>query len=94
MLDDGDEVAGLFFLCERIFCSVAAATKPPAQPSGFIPGWDSGGAVVTRQAASECSGLDRFCEVLFRVQCVKARGHVVFSFFLMGLFVIVYPPLE
>jgi hypothetical protein len=27
----------LFFLCERIFCSVAAATKPPAQPSGLVP---------------------------------------------------------
>jgi hypothetical protein len=30
VLDDGGEVASLFFLCERIFCSVAAATKPPA----------------------------------------------------------------
>jgi hypothetical protein len=38
--------------------------------------------------------LDHVYEVLFRVQCVKARGHVVFFFFLMGLFVNVYPPLE
>jgi hypothetical protein len=29
-LDNDNEVAGLFFLCERIFCSVATAT-PPSQ---------------------------------------------------------------
>jgi hypothetical protein len=83
-LDDDVEVASLFFLCERIFCSVAAATKPPAQPSGLVPGWNWGDAVVTPQAASECFGLDRVCEVLFRVQCVKSRGHVVFFFVSAG----------
>jgi hypothetical protein len=37
-LDNDVEVASLFFLYERIFCSVAAATKPLAQPSGLVPG--------------------------------------------------------
>jgi hypothetical protein len=37
VLDD-DKVASSFFLCVRIFCRVAAATKSPAQPSGFVPG--------------------------------------------------------
>jgi hypothetical protein len=93
-LDDDIKVASLFFLCVRIFCGVAAASKPPAQPIGFVPGWDWGGAAVSRQAASVSSGLDRVCEVLFRVKCVIVRGHVVFSFFLLGLSVKLYPPLE
>jgi hypothetical protein len=38
VLDDDDEVASSFFLCERIFCSVTAASKSPAQPSGLVPG--------------------------------------------------------
>jgi hypothetical protein len=38
VLDDNDEVASTFLLCARIFSRAAAATKPPAQPSGFVPG--------------------------------------------------------
>jgi hypothetical protein len=34
------------FLCTRIFYSFGMASKPPAQPSGFIPGWDWGGAAT------------------------------------------------
>jgi hypothetical protein len=37
VLNDDDEIANSFFLCARIFCSVAVATKSPAQPSVFIP---------------------------------------------------------
>jgi hypothetical protein len=34
------------FLCTRIFCRTGAVSKPPAKPSGFIPGWDWGGAAA------------------------------------------------
>jgi hypothetical protein len=93
-LDDDDEVASSFFLCERIFCSVAVASKSPAQPTGFVPDWDWGGAAVTKQAADEFSGPDRVCKAICRVQDVKVRGLVVFSYFVEGLLVKLYPPVE
>jgi hypothetical protein len=37
VLDD-DVIVSFLFLCERIFYRVAAASKSPAQPSGFVPG--------------------------------------------------------
>jgi hypothetical protein len=58
-LDDDDEVASFFFLTVRIFCRAAAETKLPAQPSGFVPGRDWGGAAVFPQAAGVFSRLDR-----------------------------------
>jgi hypothetical protein len=73
-LDDDGEVASSYFLFVRIFCSIAVASMSPAQPSGFVPGWDWGGATVTKQAAGEFLGLDRVCEAFCRVQVVKVRG--------------------
>jgi hypothetical protein len=64
---DDDEFTNFYFLCKRIFYRVAAATRSPAQPSGFVLGWDRGGTVVTRQATGEFSGPDRIREVLTRV---------------------------
>jgi hypothetical protein len=40
VLDD-EMFASFFFLCERIFGTVYAATRSPGQPSGFVPGWES-----------------------------------------------------
>jgi hypothetical protein len=77
-----DEVASFFFLYIRIFCRAAAATKPLAQPSGYVPSWDWGGTAVSPQAAGEFSGPDRVCEVLFRVLAVIVRGLCVISFVL------------
>jgi hypothetical protein len=91
---DDDEVASSFLLCARIFSRVAAATKPPAQPSGCVPGWDWGGAAASLQAAGVFQGPDRVCEVLFRVLVVIVRGLFVFYFYLLGLPVNWYPPLE
>jgi hypothetical protein len=34
------KICASVFLLERIFCSSKVALKPPAQPSGFVPGWD------------------------------------------------------
>jgi hypothetical protein len=82
------------FLCVRIFGSVSAASKPPAQPSGFVPGWDWGGAAGTLQAAGGTSGSDCVRAVFVRVFVVKVRGHIVISAFLLGLFVKLHPPLE
>jgi hypothetical protein len=73
-LDGDDEDVSFFFLNTRIFCRAAATMKPPAQPSGFVPGWDLGGTAVF-------SGLDRVCEVLFRVLVVIFRGLCVISFY-------------
>jgi hypothetical protein len=94
VLDDDDEVASFFFLTVRIFCRAAAATKLPVQPSGFVPGRDWGGAAVSPQAADVFSGLDCVCEVLFRVLVVIVRGLCVISFFLLGLPIKLYSPLE
>jgi hypothetical protein len=74
--------------------SIAVASKSPAQPSGFVPGWDWGGAAVTKQAAGEFSRPDRVCKAICRLQDEKVRGLVVFSYFLGGLLVKLYPPLE
>jgi hypothetical protein len=49
-LDDDDEVSSIFLLRARIFSRAAAATKPPAQPSGCVPGQDWGGAAASLQA--------------------------------------------
>jgi hypothetical protein len=78
----------------RIFGSVSAASKPPAQPSGFNPGWDWGGATGTLQAAGGTSGSDCVLAVFIRVFAIKVWGHVVISAFLLGLFVNHHPPLE
>jgi hypothetical protein len=93
-LDDDNEVASSFFLHERIFRSVAVASKSPAQPSGFVPDWDWGDSAVTKQAAGEFSGPDRVCKAIYRAQAIKVRGMVVFSYFLGGLLVKLYPPLN
>jgi hypothetical protein len=93
-LDDDDEVASTFLLCARIFSRAAAATEPPAQPSGYVPGWDRGGAAASLQAASVFRGPDRVCEVLVRVLVVIVRGLFVFSFYSLSLPVNWYPPLE
>jgi hypothetical protein len=69
------------FLCVRIFGSVSAASMPPAQPSGFLPGWDWGGAAGMLQAAGGTSGSDCVLVVFVRVFAVKVRGHVVISAF-------------
>jgi hypothetical protein len=42
--------ASFFVLCVRIFCSSSAASRSPAKPSGFVPGLDWGGAVLSLQA--------------------------------------------
>jgi hypothetical protein len=94
VLDDDDEVASIFFLSARIFSRAAVATKPPAQPTGCVPGWDWGGSAASLQAAGMFSGPDRVCEVLFRVLVVIVRGPFVFSFYLLGLPINLYPPLE
>jgi hypothetical protein len=85
-LHDDDEVASIFFLCARIFSRAAAATKPAAQPSGCVP--------VSPLAAGVFSKPDHVCKVLFRVLVVIVRGLFVFSFFLLGLSINLYPPLE
>jgi hypothetical protein len=82
------------FLCVRIFDNVSAASKPPVQPSGFVPGWDWGGAAGMLQAAGGTSRSDCVLAIFVRVFAVKVRGHVVFFAFLLGLFVKHHPPLE
>jgi hypothetical protein len=68
------------FLCSRIFCSFRTASKPPAQPSGFVPGWDWGGVAMVLRAIG---GLLADCKfaISLRVFVVICRGHVVFSHF-------------
>jgi hypothetical protein len=56
------------------------ALKPPAQPSGFIPDWDLGGATVPLRAAGG-SKLDCLVAIFPRVLFVIVRGHVVISYF-------------
>jgi hypothetical protein len=51
---------------------------------GFVPGWDYGGAAVSPQADGVFSGLDRICEVLFRVLVVIVRRMLVISFYLLN----------
>jgi hypothetical protein len=94
MLDDNDMIASFLFLCGRIFCRVTAASKSPAQPSGLVPGWDWGGAAVARQAAGVFYGPDCLFEVLSRVFSVIVKAWSVISFFFLGLFVSLSPPLE
>jgi hypothetical protein len=77
--------ASFFVLCVRIFGRISAASRSPAKPSGFVPGLDWGSTASTLQAADGRHGLDCMLAVLSRVFVVKARGHVVFSFFLLGL---------
>jgi hypothetical protein len=68
------------FLCMRIFCSSGTASKPPAQPSGFIPGWDWGGAAAVLRAIG---GLQADCKnaISLRVFVVICKGLIVFSSF-------------
>jgi hypothetical protein len=75
-----DASCASLFLCSRIFCSSRTASKSPAQPSGFVPGWDWGGAAVVLRAIG---GLLADCKVAIslRVFVVICRGHVVFSRF-------------
>jgi hypothetical protein len=53
---------------------------PPAQPSGFIPGWDWGGTAVILQAVGGVQGSDCLCAIFVRVVSVILWGYVVFSF--------------
>jgi hypothetical protein len=68
------------FLCVRIFGSVSAASKTPAQPSGFVPGWDWGGAAGMVQATDGTSGSDCVLVVFIRVCCKSARPCCNFCF--------------
>jgi hypothetical protein len=94
VLDDNDVIASFLFLCERIFCRVTAASKSLAQPSGFVPGGDWGGAAMAQQAAGVFSGPDCLFEVLSGVFSEKVKARSVISFLLLGLSVKLSPPLE
>jgi hypothetical protein len=78
----------------RIFSSDGAAVKSPAQPSGFVPGWDWGGAALLLQAASGVQGLDCLLAIFFRVFFVKVCGMFVIFLYFLGLSITVHPPLE
>jgi hypothetical protein len=78
----------------RIFSSDGAATKSPAQPSGFVLGWDWGGAALLLHAAGGVQGLDCLLAIFFRVFSVKIGGLFVIFFYFLGLPVKVHPPLE
>jgi hypothetical protein len=82
------------FLYKRIFGSGKTAVKSPAQPSGFVPGWEWGGPAPSLQAAGGVLGPDCLFAIFIGVLAVKVRGHVVISFFFLDLHVIVPPPLE
>jgi hypothetical protein len=86
------KICASLFLLVRIFCSSKVALKPPAQPSGFVPSWDWGGATAPLRADGR-SLLDCLVAIFLRVLSVNSRGHVVISLFVLGLFVI-HPPLE
>jgi hypothetical protein len=74
------EMCASFFLYARIFYRSTVAS-PPAQPSGFVPGWDWGGAAVALQAIGVLL-LACMNASFLRVFVVNCRGHVViFSFF-------------
>jgi hypothetical protein len=68
------KICASFFLHERIFSSGKVALKPPAQPSGFVPGWDWGGAASPLQAARGCEELDCVDAIFLRVLFVNVRG--------------------
>jgi hypothetical protein len=90
----GAKFCASVFLYARIFSSDRAAVKPPAQPNGFVPSWDWGGAAPSLQAAGGDHGLDCLLAIFFRVFSVKVRGHFVISLYFLGLLVTVHPPLE
>jgi hypothetical protein len=73
------KICASFFLVERIFCSGKVTLKPLAQPSGFVPGWDWGGATAPLRAAGG-SKLDCLVAIFPRVLFVIVRGHVVISY--------------
>jgi hypothetical protein len=76
----GTMLSASSFLGVRIFHSFIAASRPPAQPSGLVPGRHWGGAGVNLQAVGGVQGPDCLCAILVRVVSVKVWGHVVFSF--------------
>jgi hypothetical protein len=73
------------FLCERIFGSNKAAVKSPTQPSGFVSGWECGGAAASLQAAGGVDGPGCLFAIFFRVLPAKVKGHIVIFFFFLGL---------
>jgi hypothetical protein len=75
------EMCASLFLFARIFSRSAVASRSPAQPSGFVPGWDWGGAAAALQAISEML-LACMNASFFRVFVVNCRDHVViFGFY-------------
>jgi hypothetical protein len=82
------------FLYVRIFSSDRAAVKSPAQPSGFVPGGDWGGAAPSLQAAGGAQGLDCVLAIFFRVFFVEVRGQFVIFLYFLGLFLTIHPPLQ
>jgi hypothetical protein len=70
------EMCASFFLYARIFSRFAVASRPLAQPSGFIPGWDWGGAAASLQAIIELL-LACMNASFLRVFVVNCRDYVV-----------------
>jgi hypothetical protein len=83
---DGRDVLVAFdcessLLLVRSFCPASAASKPPVQPSGFVPAWNWGGAATARPAISGKHDLDCLLAILVRGLVVIVRDYVViFSF--------------
>jgi hypothetical protein len=92
---EADNCSSMFFiLCERIFHCLGLALKPPAQPSGFVPGCCRGGADLKQFVAGGVPRSNYISVISFRVLCVILQGPIVISFSLLDLLVILYPPLE
>jgi hypothetical protein len=71
------EMCTSFVLYARIFRRSVVASRPPAQPSGFVPDWDwGGGAASSLQAISELL-LACMNASFLRVFVVNCRDHVV-----------------
>jgi hypothetical protein len=62
---DAQACAGFYFLHERIFCSYGLASKPPTQPSGFVPGCGWGGAALPLLNAGGIQGPDCVFAIFF-----------------------------
>jgi hypothetical protein len=61
---EADSCLIIFVLCERIFHGLGLALKPPAQPSGFVPGCYKGGADLKQFVVAA------FLELIASPQCL------------------------
>jgi hypothetical protein len=65
---------------EDLPLSFGGIEAPPVQPSGFVPGWDWGGATAVWHAIGRKQGSDCLKAIFVRVFVVKAKGHIVFFY--------------